>query len=64
LTFKLRDDIPRGTTFAYRNPPRSGNEINGLGESFSGSYYIVRATHTFGTGGYETEFSVRRNAVS
>ncbi len=42
MAFRLRDDIPRGTTFAYRNPPRSGNEINGLGErSFR------RAAHVF-----------------
>jgi phage protein D len=38
--------------------------IEGLGGSFSGKYYVVRATHTIGIGGYETEFSVRRNAVS
>jgi NAD-dependent dihydropyrimidine dehydrogenase PreA subunit len=42
LGFRLRGDIPRGTTFAYRNPPRPGNEINGLGErSFR------RAAHVF-----------------
>jgi phage protein D len=39
-------------------------DIEGLGESFSGSYYVVRATHTMGAGGYETEFSVKRNAVT
>lgn len=42
MGFRLRDDIPRGTTFAYRNPPRSGNEINGLGERT-----FRRAAHVF-----------------
>ena len=42
MAFKLAKDIPRGTTFAYRTPPRSGNEINGLGE---GDYR--RASHVF-----------------
>ena len=32
MAFKLSKDIPQTTTFAYREPPRSGNEINGLGE--------------------------------
>lgn len=39
-------------------------DITGLGNNFSGLYYVVRATHTIGSGGYETQFSVRRNAVS
>jgi phage protein D len=39
-------------------------DIAGLGNNFSGLYYVVRATHTIGIGGYETQFSVRKNAVS
>lgn len=39
-------------------------EIDGIGTSFSGLYYVVRSTHTIGAGGYETQFSVRKNAVS
>lgn len=30
--FRLSKDLPRTTTFAYREPPVSGNTINGLGE--------------------------------
>lgn len=33
MAFKLRPGIDRHTTFAYRNPPLSGNRINGLGET-------------------------------
>jgi NAD-dependent dihydropyrimidine dehydrogenase PreA subunit len=49
LAFKLRDDIPRGTTFACRNPPRSGNEINGLGETS-----FRRAAHVFHNDGNDS----------
>lgn len=33
MAFKLRTGLSSHTTFAYRNPPLSGNVINGLGES-------------------------------
>jgi len=33
MSFKLRKDISSHTTLAYRNPPLSGNVINGLGET-------------------------------
>lgn len=33
MSFKLRKDISSHTTLAYRNPPLSGNAINGLGET-------------------------------
>jgi epoxyqueuosine reductase len=32
MSFKLRQNIDRQTTFAYRRPPVSGNVINGLGD--------------------------------
>jgi hypothetical protein len=49
VSFRLRDDIPRGTTFAYRNPPRPGNEINGLGEKT-----FRRASHVFHNDGTDS----------
>ncbi len=49
MGFKLRPDIPRGTTFAYRSPPRSGNEINGLGEKA-----FRRASHVFHNDGTDS----------
>jgi NAD-dependent dihydropyrimidine dehydrogenase PreA subunit len=42
MPFKVRQDIPRTTTFAYRKAPRSGNLINGLGET-----EWRRASHVF-----------------
>jgi phage protein D len=39
-------------------------EIEGLGQRFSGLYYVTSATHTISaTAGYRTAFSVRRNAT-
>lgn len=38
-------------------------EILGVGEAFSGIYYITSASHTFGEDGYITTFKVRRNAI-
>ncbi len=38
-------------------------ELKGLGEKFSGTYYITSATHTCDEQGYITNFNVRRTAV-
>ncbi len=37
-------------------------ELVGLGR-FSGTYYVVKVSHSLGAGGYKTSFDVRRNAV-
>ena len=36
------------------------NNIKGAGSDFDGEYYVTETTHTFGNGGYRTEFSARR----
>jgi phage protein D len=38
-------------------------ELKGLGERFSGLYYVVSCTHSIGSRGYHTFFTVRRSAV-
>lgn len=48
MTFKLRKGIAGRTTIAFRQPPRSGNSINGLGEK-----KIRRAVHVFHSDGSE-----------
>jgi phage protein D len=35
-------------------------EIDGVGERFSGRYFIKSTTHTIGDGGYTTQFECRR----
>jgi phage protein D len=44
---------------------RAGTVVKfaGLGQRFSGSYYVTSTVHTYSPSrGYRTEFSVRRNA--
>lgn len=36
-------------------------QIEGLGTRYSGRYYITSTTHTFGEGGYRTQFEGRRD---
>jgi uncharacterized protein len=36
-------------------------ELTGLGKRFSGQYYVTSTTHTIDSGGYKTNFEVRRN---
>ena len=38
-------------------------EIDGIGERFSGLYYVTAASHRYGPRGYFTYFTVRRNAI-
>lgn len=38
-------------------------KITGVGERFSGLYYVTSVTHTLSTGGYETRFSYQRDAT-
>lgn len=38
--------------------------IDGLGFRFNGEYYITQTTHSCGSNGYQTSFSVQRNAIN
>ena len=38
-------------------------EIGGLGERFSGRYFITATTHTIGNSGYTTQFECRREEL-
>jgi phage protein D len=40
--------------------PGDNVELTGLGDRFSGTYYIKKADHTFGDNGYRTQFEVRK----
>ena len=41
----------------------SSLDIQGVGTHYSGPYYVTSATHTFGSGGYQTSFVARRNSA-
>lgn len=38
-------------------------KIDGIGKRFSGQYYVTSASHRYGSRGYYTHFTVRRNAL-
>jgi uncharacterized protein len=40
--------------------PGDNVEIRGVGERFSGTYFVTRTTHVLNTNGYTTEFDVRK----
>jgi hypothetical protein len=42
--------------------PRGTVTIKGIGETYSGVYYVTHVTHTFGAAGYTQAFRVKRNA--
>jgi uncharacterized protein len=48
-----------------RTDLRAGKVINleGIGQRFSGPYYVTAASHRYTSSGYYTHFTVRRNAV-
>lgn len=43
--------------------PRRAVTIKGLGESYSGVYYVSHVTHHFSTEGYRQQIKVKRNAL-
>ena len=38
-------------------------ELKGLGEKFSGKYYVEKVVHRFGDNGFNTKFEVRGNSI-
>jgi hypothetical protein len=44
--------------------PHNTVTIKGIGETYSGIYYVTRVTHVFGTDGYTQAFTVKRNALN
>lgn len=43
--------------------PRRTVTIKGIGETYSGIYYVTHVTHSFGAGGYAQKFCAKRNAI-
>lgn len=58
-------DFVTGSGSCIGNPQLKARmviELKGLGKRFSGNYYVTTATHTIDSGGYRTNFQVKRNA--
>lgn len=63
---RRRDDLLRGRGETLGTPViRAGETVHldGLGEPYSGVYYVESATHRIGTGGYTTSFDVKRRVA-
>lgn len=55
-------DIP-GNLYAHVLFPRATVTIKGVGETYSGVYYVSHVTHIFNPGGYTQKMKVKRNGL-
>lgn len=53
-----------GNQYGHVLKTRRTVTIKGIGETFSGVYYVTHVTHSFTSGGYIQLFRVKRNAVT
>ncbi|MEZ4727621.1 MAG: contractile injection system protein, VgrG/Pvc8 family [Caldilineaceae bacterium] len=53
----------QGNRYGHALKPRRTVTIKGVGERYSGVYYVSHVTHTFGEDGYRQHFRVKRNAL-
>jgi len=69
VTRKLRNALNNRLTAsgsAVGNPAIVANQVvqfNGVGPDFSGNYRVTSATHTIDSGGYRTNFKVRKEII-
>lgn len=63
LTRQLRNVVVASGVTVGLPDLRAGRkvQIEGLGDRYSGTYYITSTTHTIGEGGYRTQFEARRD---
>ncbi len=52
-----------GNKYAHVLKPRGTVTIKGVGETYSGIYYVSHVRHSFTSTGYSQHFKVRRNAL-
>lgn len=52
-----------GNLYGHVLKPRRTVTVKGVGETFSGIYYVTRVNHEFGPDGYMQNFSAKRNAL-
>ena len=52
-----------GNQYGHVLKPRGTVTIKGVGETYSGIYYVTHVTHTFTSSGYTQSFRAKRNAL-
>jgi hypothetical protein len=53
-----------GNAYGHVLKPRGTVTIKGVGEGFSGVYYVTHVTHSFSREGYKQQFKVVRNGLN
>ncbi len=53
----------KGNLYGHALKARSTVTVKGVGETYSGVYYVSHVTHSFTPGGYVQYFKVKRNAL-
>jgi hypothetical protein len=52
-----------GNQYGHVLKPRGTVTIKGVGETYSGIYYVIHVTHSFTSNGYTQSFRAKRNAL-
>ena len=63
---KMSEGFVKGTGECIGLPlvkPGTTIQLEGIGKKFSKTYYIEKTTHSIGTSGYKTTFTVKDNAI-
>lgn len=61
--FVTAEGVVAANKYGHVLKPRLPVTIKGVGETFSGVYYVSHTTHTFGLDGYSQRFKAKRNAI-
>jgi hypothetical protein len=61
--FLTGDGEIAGNHYGHVLKPRGTVTIKGIGETYSGVYYVSHVTHSFTAAGYSQNFRVKRNAI-
>ncbi|MDN3522558.1 phage late control D family protein [Halomonas ramblicola] len=61
--FVTAEGVVAANKYGHVLRPRQPVTIKGVGETFSGDYYVTRTRHVFGLEGYSQSFRAKRNAV-
>jgi hypothetical protein len=63
--FKIKaQGVLDGTIYGYVLLPHLPVEVDGIGETYGGIYYVDEVTHKFTSGGYQQHFKLIRNATN
>jgi len=63
--FKIKaEGVLDGSIYGYVLLPHLPVEVDGIGDTYGGIYYVDEVTHKFSSGGYQQHFKLIRNATN